>query len=469
MTDERFFDAPGEPVPDEPACAPYEPVPDEPACAPYEPVPDEPACAPYEPVPDEPTYDLTLEEAVKVLSSLTPEAQEPTPPAAPYTSEEGNETEKALPQGERLAAPRSRWRVQIGSEVEPKPVEFLWNPYLPIGEVTMVMAAGGAGKTFALCGIAAEMSRGRRPMNGFDDFEPVHSLLISAEDRASVLRERLEKSDADLSYIHILDDAASVGLSLAADSGQALCEIIRAAGARFVVLDPLHAFIGDIDINRVNMVRPVMHALARVAKVAACSIVIVSHVSKRQSDGNANNMAIGSVDLVNACRSVLRVTGDETGANPNRRVLVQTKSNYAAYGDSIAFEVTDDGMRWLGFSALTRDVLEAASLSRQKLSDYVQAHSLTAAKDDELIEALLSLCRGQTEERAFYAYKTLRERFMQHFGSGYMKPVLDRIRGRLKEKGVEMEIGKVRVDSCGVKDRGVYLIKRLPQHTQTLF
>ena len=437
------------------------------------------------------TEELTLDEAVRLLSSLTPEEPDTaceTPPAPdepnamyePYPAPEepqgcdaGNDqtnpTAGAHTPAPRTLRPSSRWHVQTGSEVEPKPVEFLWNPYLPIGEVTMVMAAGGVGKTFALCGIAAEMSRGRRPLNGLDSFEPVHTLFVSAEDRASVLRERLEKSGADLGFIHILDDAASVGLSLAADNGQELCSLIQATGARLVVLDPLHAFIGDIDINRVNAVRPVMHALAAVAKAADCSIVIVSHVSKRQSDGNANNMAIGSVDLVNACRSVLRIAGDETGANPNRRVLVQTKSNYAAYGASIAYEIADDGMRWLGFSVLTRDLLEAASLSRQKLSEYLLSQNLSAAKDDELTDALLSLCRGQTKEREFYAYKTLRERWPQHFGSGYMKPVLDRIRGRLKEKGVEMEIGKVCVDSCGVKDRGVYLIKRLPQHTQTLF
>ena len=456
------------------------------------------------------TEELTLDEAVRLLSSLTldkpdtacetpsvpdePDAMyDPYPaPDEPQGCDAGNDQTNPTAEAKntssgfaslnhlshegkadsptpRVLRPSSRWHVQTGSEVEPKPVEFLWNPYLPIGEVTMVMAAGGVGKTFALCGIAAEMSRGRRPLNGLDSFEPVHTLFISAEDRASVLRERLEKSGADLGFIHILDDAASVGLSLAADSGQELCGLIQATGARLVVLDPLHAFIGDIDINRVNMVRPVMHALAAVAKAADCSIVIVSHVSKRQSDGNANNMAIGSVDLVNACRSVLRIAGDETGQNPNRRVLVQTKSNYAAYGASIAYEIADDGMRWLGFSVLTRDLLEAASLSRQKLSEYLLSQNLSAAKDDELADALLSLCRGQTKEREFYAYKTLRERWPQHFGSGQIKPVLQRMQGKMKQNGIDMVMSKTRLNPYGDKERGVWLIKKSVQQEQSLF
>jgi hypothetical protein len=160
------------------------------------------------------TEELTLDEAVRLLSSLTldePDTACETPPAPeepdamvePYPvpeepqgcdagNDQTNPTAGAHTPAPRTLRPSSRWHVQTGSEVEPKPVEFLWNPYLPIGEVTMVMAAGGVGKTFALCGIAAEMSRGRRPLNGLDSFEPVHTLFISAEDRASVLRERLE-------------------------------------------------------------------------------------------------------------------------------------------------------------------------------------------------------------------------------------------------------------------------------------
>ena len=382
----------------------------------------------------------SLEEAVAMLSSLE----------TPVCAVEPPKTE-----GRRL-----RRKIALASEIEPKPVEFLWNPYLPIGEVTMMMAAGGTGKTFALCGIAAALSRGRRPLNELDTFPPAYTLFISAEDRNSVLRERLESSGADLKYVHMIDDAASVGINLSEDSGMELCDLIRATKAKLVVLDPLHAFIGGIDLNRVNVVRPVMHALAAVAKKCECAIVIVSHVSKRQSDGNANNLAIGSVDLVNASRSVLRVTGDETGANPARRVIVHTKSNYAAYGESVAFELTEDGMRWLGFSQLNRELLEGASLSRCTLPEYVSQRTRIEASDDALIAGFVALCHAQTEPRTFYANRTLRDRFPEHFASGNLKPTLSRLRDSLYQHGVTVEFGQITDNRIHTTCRGVFLSQK---------
>jgi len=358
------------------------------------------------------------------------------------------------------ASPKPRWDLKSADEIAAKPVEFLWNPYLPIGEVTVIMAAGGTGKTFALCGIAAELSNGRFPCNGIDTFEPVHTLFISAEDRGSIFRERLEAAQANLRCIHILDDAASVGLNLADSAGDELIDLIKSAGAKLVVIDPLHAFVGDIDLNRVNIVRPVMHRLAAIAKACACSIVIVSHVSKRTADGNANNLALGSVDIINASRSVLRVTGDETGTNPNRRVLVQTKSNYAAYGASLAFALCDDGIRWLGFSPLTRELLEGALQSKGTLAQYLNQMQLNVTQAEPILDALLSLVASQDTPKAFYAYKSLRKQFPACFGTGYIKPILDRVRLRLKEKGVSMEFTNApHPDRFGQTDRGVYLTK----------
>ena len=354
-------------------------------------------------------------------------------------------------------AARPRFRTKTASEIEPCPVEFLWNPYLPIGETTVVMAAGGTGKTYFLCGLAAELSRGRLPLNPFDGDEPVHTLFISAEDRGSIFRERLEAANADLGCIHILDDSDSIGLTLTDDGAADFAAAIRESRAKLVIVDPLHAFVGDIDLNRVNAVRPVMHRLAGIAKATGSAIVIVSHVSKRQTDGNANNLAIGSVDIVNAARSVLRVTGDETGLNPQRRVLVQTKSNYAGYGASIAFALGDDGIEWLGYSALTRELLEQASVTHKPLADVLAAQGAgeVQTRRDLAEEAIIGLAAKQTVPRAFYSYQSLRESFPDAFGAGQIKRTLDALRAALYQKGVKVEDGRKR--SADENSRGVWL------------
>jgi hypothetical protein len=97
------------------------------------------------------------------------------------------------------------------SEVEEDHTRFTWYPYLPAGDYSVLMAAGGTGKTIFCCGVAAAISSGE-PLPAYylqgleeEKTEPKTVLLISAEDRASMLRKRLEASGADLSRCYILD------------------------------------------------------------------------------------------------------------------------------------------------------------------------------------------------------------------------------------------------------------------------
>ena len=39
-------------------------------------------------------------------------------------------------------------------------VSFVWYPYIPKGDYTVLMAPGGTGKTYFVCGIAAAIRRG---------------------------------------------------------------------------------------------------------------------------------------------------------------------------------------------------------------------------------------------------------------------------------------------------------------------
>ncbi|MCL2696114.1 MAG: AAA family ATPase [Clostridiales bacterium] len=46
------------------------------------------------------------------------------------------------------------------SDVTPEPVAFLWDPYIPLGKVTVLQGDPGMGKTFLAARIAAVVSRG---------------------------------------------------------------------------------------------------------------------------------------------------------------------------------------------------------------------------------------------------------------------------------------------------------------------
>ena len=68
------------------------------------------------------------------------------------------------------------------------------------------MAAGGTGKTYFACGVAATISNGKAlPVpDGYKNKKAIpenrNVLIISAEDRGSDIWERLEKAGADVNY-----------------------------------------------------------------------------------------------------------------------------------------------------------------------------------------------------------------------------------------------------------------------------
>ena len=290
------------------------------------------------------------------------------------------------------------------SEVEEDHTRFTWYPYLPAGDYSVLMAAGGTGKTIFCCGVAAAISSGE-PLPEYylqglegEKVEPKNVLLISAEDRASMLRKRLEASGADLTRCFILDCMDTNGLLLptgAEDKAKNTTWnfLLDKYHPEFVMLDPWHSFLDPtIDINKVNAVRQVLHNIAVLCKEHDCSMLLVSHVNKRAQGENANNAATGSSDLVNAGRSALQLIYDGTEGNEDKRIVVHTKSNYAAAGKSVAFKITSNsGLEWDGFSEITRDTLEEAARTRQKPAELLASRANVNADRHALLEAVTAL------------------------------------------------------------------------------
>ena len=158
-----------------------------------------------------------------------------------------------------------------------------------------------------------------------------------------------------------------------------------------------------------SAIRPFMQALANLAKKHNCAIIDVAHVSKRAAGTNANDAILGATDIVNAARSVLRVIFDETGTNPNRRVIVQTKSNYAACGDSIAFEIDEDGtLTWTEIATVTKDDMEAAARNNKSISEYLSNQEAGKHARLYVADQIEKIAEKQQDARAFYSWDTLR-------------------------------------------------------------
>ena len=355
-----------------------------------------------------------------------------------------------------------RFSAKAASQFGEDNTSFLWHPYVPIGDYTVLMAEGGTGKTLFCCGLAAAVSRGEK-LPGDESCkapEPGNVLIISAEDRGELLKKRLAACGADLSKVYIIDCMASVGLNFG-DEGEVFCSTVQRYKPKLIIIDPWHAFLGaSTNINMVNAVRPVLQRLANIAKTCESGLILISHVNKRSQSENANNAATGSTDLINAARSALKIIYSNEVGKENVRIVVHTKSNYAKLGDSVEYRITSDsGIRWNGLSGINRSVIEEAAKYRKTPEEVLRSREKTEAVNDELIEAI----RGCAElgKSIGFTYEEFRQEYGDAiFGdSNQYKRSLERVSPVLEREGITLTFKHIKRD--GKSQNGFSITKKL--------
>jgi len=352
------------------------------------------------------------------------------------------------------------WQARKASTFGENRTRFLWTPYLPIGDYSVVMADGGTGKTILCCGIAAAISTGT-PLPGElpepGEGEGKNVLIISGEDSGEVLKERLELSGADTDRIYIIDRSDSIGITFS-DGYEKFVATIRKYHPALVVIDPWHNFLGEqIDISRVNALRPVLQKMSNMAKQCDCAIIMVSHVNKRAQAENANNAATGSVDFINASRSAMRLIFDET--DDTCRILVHTKSNYADYGQSVRYRIEGGGLVWDGFSDITRATLEQAARQRSTPGKLVRGQEQHKLVNTALIQALETEADAACPQTVRFSYDEFRDKYGGSiFRLMQPKRALDAVKAQLEHDGYFLKTG-VRVIHGGYNGNGFAIQK----------
>ena len=92
------------------------------------------------------------------------------------------------------------------SEIQPEPVNWLWEPYIPSGKISMIQGDGEMGKTTVALAIAAAVSTGIALPGGFAFDAPARVIVQNAEDSYNqTIRPRLEMLGADCDMIHAID------------------------------------------------------------------------------------------------------------------------------------------------------------------------------------------------------------------------------------------------------------------------
>lgn len=252
-------------------------------------------------------------------------------------------------------------------EVPVKLVDWLWYPYIPYGKITIIQGDPGEGKTTLALRLAALLSNGDKLPCDEQEREPVKVIYQTAEDGLEdTIKPRLLEAGADCTQIKVIDETDAILNMLDKRIEEAIIE----TGARVIILDPIHAYVGaNINMNNANEVRAVMAQLGKMAEKYNCAVILVGHMNKG-SGNKSTYRGLGSIDFQACARSVLIV--GRIKDNPQTRVVVQDKSSLAPEGEPIAFELNiETGFRWLGHYDISTDDL-LCGVSREKKSEQAE-------------------------------------------------------------------------------------------------
>ena len=286
------------------------------------------------------------------------------------------------------------FKIHTGDSYKPYVADFVWKPYIPKGEYTVLFGDSGLGKNILCCGIVANITTGA-PLPGETERSPAKVLFISSEDDGDHISERIRACGGDMANVLIADREDVLGYELLGKHFYFLEDRINLVQPQLVIIDPWQGFLnGTVDMNRANQVRTVMAKIGALAKRTNCGVLLISHINKTQQNRNLNYAISGSGEIVNASRSAFTIIQDNNpngDDDPDKRIMVHTKSNKTSLGKSIYFNTTEDRLTWEGFCTIDKRTLEYAA--QHNLNMYEAENKQHSRSDDfsDVIRAIIQV------------------------------------------------------------------------------
>ena len=278
---------------------------------------------------------------------------------------------------------KARWVALQGSplqtiaSVQPREAEYLAEPYLPRGMITILAGHAGQGKTTLALWLASHVSNGDLMPGG----KPGNVYYFTTEnDESIVLRPRLEAMDARLDRVMVMrSDARQLTLT-----DPRLFEMHKIFDGKpdLIVFDPVQSYVGKkLDMNRTDDVRFMMDNLNKLLHATNAAVVLICHTKKAPMgfNGRPCELINGSSDFVNAARSVCFLGRDP--ARPDVCVVAQEKNSLGLPGASLAFTIGEAGaVHWSD---------EECELTAAQILTYSDEKRRHAARPSERAQAAL--------------------------------------------------------------------------------
>lgn len=232
------------------------------------------------------------------------------------------------------------------SEIDMKEIQWLWQPYIVKSNLNIIVGDGGVGKSYLTTWLVSAISTGDNIPFSDDNFEIGNAILQNAEDDlGATVKPRLLRNNANVSKIGIFNEEYK-GLTI--KQVERLESVIKEINPEIVVLDPIQAYLGDINMNSSVEVRNALKPLKILAEKYNCAIVMLMHLNKNTGTNKATNRVMGSYDFIACCRSAILITFNPE--NPEEKLFIPIKTNLMKENEknTLSFKINDEGkIVWL--------------------------------------------------------------------------------------------------------------------------
>ncbi len=255
------------------------------------------------------------------------------------------------------------------ADVTAEPIRWAWPSWLVSGKLHVFDGNPGVGKSTIVAALAASVTAGEPWPDG--SLVPLEArgavvYLTTEDDAATTIRPRMEAAGADLTRVRVIATVPSADgnpygrvPTIPDDVGLLLAECER-IGARLLVVDPVMAYLGEVNSHRDSDVRGALASLAAAAEEAGVAVVLIRHLNKG-TGATALYRGGGSIGFAGLARVVWVAGTDPT--QPDARALAIVKNNYAPFPPSLGYEMESAGpfdigrVRWTGEVTLSANDL----------------------------------------------------------------------------------------------------------------
>jgi energy-coupling factor transporter ATP-binding protein EcfA2 len=275
---------------------------------------------------------------------------------------------------------------QQAAQITPSRPEWLWNGWLLLRALNLLVGRQGSGKTTFVAHLVAALTTGI-PLPGDICREPITCAVLSLEEPPDRVVARLHAAGADLERVHVLGDVEDHD-----DDGNLyrrrwalprdvtiLGKLIEELGIQLVVIDGLGYSIAG-DSHNYAVVGSALAALAGEAERSGAAILGLVHPPKGASD--PVTAAIGSTAWTAIPRISIVLGVDPNDESGDRRLVRVGKTNYKEPESGLQFRIGDDPEFECGYvTALYRDdtaadVIVGAPVSIEEKGERAEARDI---------------------------------------------------------------------------------------------